>query len=159
MRKLRIGFFSLTGDEGCMTTILELICERFDEWEKKLDLGCWRFLRSREWECADFDVAVVEGAVSTYEEEERLREIRKRCKKLVAVGSCAVSGAPSNFRNFFDAGRLKEIEVVLRRFHYRDKVQPLKDFVKVDDEIPGCPVSEKGFVDVIEKYMMEFGVV
>lgn len=157
-RKLKAGFFSFTGDEGCMIVLLELISDRFAELGEKMEIAYWRILGRGNWRKEEFDVAVIEGAISNDKEAEALREIRKRSKKLIAVGSCAINGSPSNYRNFFDERRLGEIEGILRRFKYREKVQPLKDFVKVDDEVPGCPVLEEPFLKVMEKYSKEFGV-
>ncbi len=151
--KLKAGFFSFTGDEGCMVTVLEAISSHFAEWSGKLDIAFWKVLRSRDWIDEDMDVAIVEGAISSYEEEERLKHLREHCKVLVAVGSCAITGAPSNHRNFFDERRLGEIADFLHRFDYREKVQPLKDFVKVDYEVQGCPVDEAGFVKLMEKLL------
>ncbi len=158
-RKLKAGFFSFTGDEGCMIVLLELISDRFDELSQKMEIAYWHVLSPKKWrDIEEFDVAIIEGAVSTNREVEKLKDIRSRAKKLVAVGTCATTGAPSNYRNFFDERRLGEIDSVIRRFGYREKVQPLKDFVKVDDEVPGCPVMEEPFLQVMQKYFKEFGV-
>ena len=153
--KLKAGFFSFTGDEGCMVTIIEAISSHFDDWSGKLDIAFWKALRSREWVDEDMDIAIVEGAISSYEEEERIKHIRQHCKRLIAVGSCAVNGSPSNHRNSFDERKLGEIADFLRRFDYREKVQPLKDFVKVDHEVNGCPVDEAVFTKLMEKLFAE----
>jgi len=158
-RKLKTGFFSFTGDEGCMIVLLELISERLAQFSEKFEIAHWRVLSPAKWrDVPEFDVAVIEGAITNDHEMEKLKELRRRSKRLVAVGSCAIAGTPSNHRNFFDERRLGEIAPLLRKFKYREKVQPLKDFVKVDDEVQGCPVMEEPFLAVMEKYYEELAV-
>lgn len=148
--KPRIGFFSFTGDEGCLTTFAELLNTKHAEWLPKVNLVHCRFLKSKNV-LKDLDVAFVEGAISTKHEEKELREIRKNCKRLVALGSCATTGSPSNHRNFFDKKTLNEIRPTLVKFEYLDKVYPLSKFVRVDDFVPGCPMDERKFAELFEK--------
>ena len=39
----------------------------------------------------DFDVAVIEGAVTTEESENLVRALRARAAKLIAIGACATT--------------------------------------------------------------------
>ena len=34
----------------------------------------------------------------------------------------------------------------------------VKDVVPIDDEVPGCPMEENVFLNVLDKYLKEFGV-
>jgi coenzyme F420-reducing hydrogenase gamma subunit len=158
MRKLKVGFFSFTGDEGCMIQFLEILNRKFAEWNDLLDIQYCRLLRSKN-RMKGLDVAFVEGAVATYREEKSLKDIRKNSKKIVAIGSCAIDGTPSNLRNFFDEEKLKEIKNILEKFGHRKKVLPLKEFVKVDAEVEGCPMDEEAFIKVLNKYLKEFKAV
>ena len=157
-KKLRIGIFSFTGDEGCVIVLEELLNKYLFDWKDLVEIKAARVLQTK-LVIEDIDVAFVEGAIATEKEEKRVKRIRANCKKLVAIGSCAIHGDPSNHRNFFDPERLKEIELVIERFHHLDKVHPLKDFVKVDAEIPGCPMLEKGFLDTVNNALAEFGII
>ena len=158
MRKLKIGLFSFTSDEGCSMIFLELMNDNFFEWEKFIDFKYFKLLKSKN-ELKNLDVAFVEGAISTFKEEKRLKEIRKKSKRLVAIGSCAVDGSPSNQRNFFSEDTKREIKIVLDRFGHRDKVSALNEIVKVDDNVPSCPMDENKFLEVLNKYLKEFKVV
>jgi len=157
MAKLRVGLFSFTGDEGCMIVILEKISDKFGDWKDKIDIVEWRILRP-ERGLGEMDVAVVEGAIANEKELRRIKEIREKARRVVAVGSCAITGAPSNHRNFFDAERLAEIKNILERFGHLDKVHPIGDFIRVDAQVPGCPVDEEKFAALMESYFKEFGV-
>lgn len=100
MKKLKIGIFAFTADEGCAIQFLEILNRKFEDWKKVLDIQYCRLLKSKN-KVKGLDVAFIEGAVATYREEEALKEIRKNAKRVVAVGSCAIEGSPSNLRNFF----------------------------------------------------------
>ena len=158
MKKLNVGLFSFTSDEGCSMTFLELMNDRFFEWNKLIDFKYFKLMKSKN-SLKDIDIAFVEGAISTYNEEKKLKLIRKNSKKLVAIGSCATDGSPSNQRNFFDRETKSEIKSILDKFGHREKVSPLDEIVKVDDNVPGCPMNEKKFVEILNKYLKEFKVI
>ena len=106
----------------------------------------------------EFDVAFVEGAIANKRDELKLKEIREKSKKLVAIGACAVNGMPASQRNLFDPETKKEIEFLIQRFNLNDKVYALHELVQVDDNVSGCPMVEATFLQVLNKYLKEFGV-
>ena len=77
----------------------------------------------------------------------------------MAIGSCAVDGSPSNQRNFFSEDTKREIKMKLDDFGHRDKVSALNEIVKVDDDVPGCPMDENKFLEILNKYLKEFKVI
>lgn len=156
-KRLRIGWFSFACCEDSTILMTELMNERWQEWKQKIDFAYARILQSKN-ELKNLDVAFVEGAIATKKDEKKLKEIRKNSKYLVAIGSCAVIGMPSAQRNLFDKKTKKEIHLILNRFKHREKVVPLKGIVKVDDDVPGCPMLEDKFLEVLNKYFKEFGV-
>jgi coenzyme F420-reducing hydrogenase gamma subunit len=70
----------------------------------------------------------------------------------------ACTGWPSDSRNKFNAKQLKEIAADLKKFKQIDKVSPAKRFVKVDEEINGCPVHQKVVIAKIDSYLREAGL-
>ncbi|MFC2143676.1 hypothetical protein ACFLQN_04735 [Candidatus Aenigmatarchaeota archaeon] len=157
-KKLKVGIFSFTGDEGCVIVFQEIMNRYFYEWAKYLDFKFCRILQSKNV-IEDIDVSFVEGAVATYKDEDKLKKIRENSKKVVAIGSCAINGAPSNHRNFFDEKTTAEIQFILDRFGHRPKVSSISEIIEVDDKVPGCPIIEEKFLEVLNKYLLEFGVV
>lgn len=99
------------------------------------------------------------GAIASIKDERKLKEIRRNCKKLVAIGSCAINGMPSAQRNNFDDEKKKEIEFLIEKFHQSKKVKKLDEIVKVDAKVPGCPMSETAFLNTLNDYLKEFGVI
>lgn len=101
------------------------------------------------------DIGIIEGGISNDENAEVLRDFRKHCKILVAIGACAITGGVPSMRNtvplkecmeeaylngptIADGGGIPndpEIPVLL------DRVYPVHELVKVDYFLPGCPPS------------------
>lgn len=154
-QKMRVGIFSLTGDEGCVMIFLEMLNYKYSDWLNWIDFVYCRQLKEKN-EIKDLDLAIVEGAVSICEEEITLKYIRGNSKKMIAIGNCAINGMPSNQRNFFDEITMNEIQPVLDRFCHLKKVKAATEIVKFDEVIAGCPVTEEKFVEIIEKYLKEF---
>ncbi len=100
------------------------------------------------------DIGIIEGGVSNSENVEFLREFRKYCKILVAIGSCALTGGVPAMRNtvplkeclqeaYLDGPTIvngvipndPELPILL------DRVYPCHEVVKIDYFLPGCPPS------------------
>jgi len=99
------------------------------------------------------DVAFVEGAISSEDERMRLLEIRANAKVLVALGSGAISGWPSNLRNEFKGMKKVKVLELVKKLEQIEDVVPVKEVVEVDDEIAGCPVSEDDFIKKMECFL------
>jgi coenzyme F420-reducing hydrogenase gamma subunit len=150
--KVKVGVYNFTCCEGCTIVLVESFNKKFEEYNKKIEFVDFRTLKPFK-EVHETDIAFVEGAISTESEVRKIKEIRSKTKKLVALGSGAVSGFPSDQRNNFSLAKKKQIEPILKQFKQIDKVSPLKKFVKVDDEINGCPVSEADLTKKLEGYL------
>ena len=154
---MKIGWFSFSCCEDSTVILTEMLNDHFDDWSKVVEFRHIRVLRKNN-SLNDLDVAFVEGAIASNEDAKTLKEIRKNSKKLVAIGSCAINGTPSAQRNTFDQKKKKEIDFLVKRFSLAKKVRTLSDIVKVDDQVPGCPMTESGFLKVLEKYLKEFKI-
>jgi len=150
--KKRVGFFSFTCCEGCIISFIELLNTKFDEYMKKMQIENFKALKT-EKQIKKLDIAFIEGAISTEDEIKKLKEIRRKTKVLIAFGSGACNGFPSNQRNNFDKKRQKAIQHLVEKFRQLKKVEPIKTYVKVDGEIPGCPIDEKLLEKKIEGYL------
>ena len=156
--KLRIGWFSFSCSEDSTIIFTEMLNEHYQEWKKKIEFVSASILQKKE-EIKDIDVAFIEGAVTSNKQEEKVKKIRKESKKVVAIGSCACVGMPSSQRNLFDEKTKKEINKILIRFQYAEKVKKLSDVITVDEMVPGCPMDENNFLRILNKYLKEFGII
>lgn len=143
---MRVGVFKFSSCDGCQLAF-------FDLEEELLTLSgvlsIEYFLEatsSNRW--GEFDLAFLEGSVSTREEEERIKRIREASKFLIAIGACAVSGGIQSARNFQDFSELYS-SVYSQRYEVNPLSRPISDFVKVDLEIRGCPINKDALREVL----------
>ncbi|MBI3955087.1 hypothetical protein HY338_01480, partial [Candidatus Gottesmanbacteria bacterium] len=136
----------------------ELLNDHFQEWKDKIEFCSVLVLRKKNT-LKDLDVSFVEGAITSKKQEEKLLEIRRESKKLVAIGACACIGMPSAQRNLFNDKTNKEIQNIIIRFNYAKSVRKLSEVVQVDDLVHGCPMDEKIFLGVVDKYLKEFNII
>jgi coenzyme F420-reducing hydrogenase gamma subunit len=140
----RIAVFSLTSCEGCSLAILELEAELL-ELLSVVEIVNFREASSdRAW---DIDIGFVDGAVTTPSDEEELRRLRDACRILVAIGACACLGGVNTLKHRHDR------EEARRYVYGRDwphfptaDARPLSAVVKVDFELPGCPMVKEEFL-------------
>lgn len=156
-KKLKIGWFSFTCCEDSTIMMTELLNEHFFEWKKLLDIRHAKVLKTKNV-LDELDVAFVEGAISSQNQAEKLKKIRSLSKKVIAIGSCAVTGFPAAQRNLFDEKTRSEIQPILERFKYTEKVMRLDEVVTVDDIVPGCPMETDKFLELLEKLFEEFEI-
>lgn len=156
-KKLKVGWFSFTCSEDSTIIFTELLNDHYKQWINVIDFVHFKTIQSKnEWR--EMDVAFVEGAISSKTQEEKVKKIRSLSKKLVAIGACACIGAPSTQRNSFDEATKKEIEFLLARFKYLDKVRKLSEVVTVDHLVQGCPMNEQVFLKLMNELLKEFGI-
>ena len=152
--KLRIGWFTFTCCEDSTIMMTELLNEHFFEWKDKIDFVHMKVLQTKN-KLSEMDVAFVEGAISSDKQAEKLKTIRSKAKKLVAIGACACIGNPSNMRNKFDEATKAEIQFLIDRFKYMESVKTLSEVVKVDHQVQGCPMDTKVFLELINQLLAE----
>ena len=144
--KPKIAVFECTSCEGCE---LQLVNKEETLGPFLQNIEIVRFREASSATGDDYEVALVEGAVTRNDEIERLQRIRQQAKVLVAFGSCACFGGVARLKNSYDLAEANQ-EV------YGDKpkdttfVRALKDFVTVDLAIPGCPVSKDEVERVVQ---------
>jgi coenzyme F420-reducing hydrogenase gamma subunit len=156
-KRLKVGWFSFTCCEDSTMIWIEMMNQRFFEWKKLIDIRHARVLKKNNI-LRGLDVAFVEGAITNEADAKKLQSIRKNSKRLVAIGACAVNGMPAGQRNAFDEPLKEEIAFLLKRFRQADRVRMVKEVVAIDAEVPGCPMEENVFLDVLGRYLKEFGV-
>jgi NAD-reducing hydrogenase small subunit len=110
------------------------------------------------------EVTLVEGAVSSEEDLEKIKHIRARTKFLVSLGDCAVTANVPSMRNPFGTAAIlnraynenvtlnpKIPNRVVPRLLKR--VTPVHAVVKVDVFVPGCPPSAETIGYVVNELL------
>lgn len=156
--KARVATVWLDGCSGCHMSFLD-IDERLIDLAGMIDLVYSPLVDYKEYP-EGVDVAIVEGAVASDEDVERVHRIRARTKVVIALGDCAITGNVPSMRNPFDLP-----EVFERAYHENvsaqpqtptehlpqllTQVRPIHEFVKVDVYVPGCPPPADAIYQVI----------
>ncbi len=154
--KLRVATVSLAGCFGCHMSFLDIDERLFELLEHvEFDRSPLTDLKT----LGPCDLGLIEGGLCNAENVSVLREFRRQCKTLVAVGACAITGGLPAQRNHLDVGDLL-VDVYRHRRGLAagsavpndpelplplNQVHPLHEVVHVDYFLPGCPPSADAF--------------
>jgi NAD-reducing hydrogenase small subunit len=150
MNRMRLATVWLDGCSGCHMSLLDMD-ERLIELAGQLELVYSPLVDVKDFP-EQVDVTLVEGAVGTSEDEEKIRHIRAHTRILVALGDCAVTANVPAMRNPFGpaASLARSYEDNATRNagapqqevpRLNARVRPLHEVVPVDVFVPGCPPS------------------
>ena len=123
-----IGFFCFTCCEGCGFTVLFL--DELNKLLEEFDVKYFNLIKEKNKD-AKFDIAFVEGAITTKKEEGILRKIRAKSKLVVALGACACHGGIPAMRNFIESKELGKYVYNQQMLSDSIEAQPINNFVKV----------------------------
>ena len=104
--KVRLATLWLDGCSGCHMSLLDMD-ERLIALAGRVEVVFSPLVDAKEFP-EGVDLAVVEGAVSSDEDEEKIRIVRARSKVLLALGDCALTGNVSAMRNVFTVADVLE---------------------------------------------------
>ena len=144
----RLGVFKFASCDGCQ---LSLLCCEDEILNVAEQIHIAYFLEaSSRIEEGPFDLALVEGSISTPSDAERIRRIRQQSKTLVTIGACATAGGIQSLRNWGDHDEF--IRCVYAQPEYIESLErnePVSEHVKVDFELRGCPIDQNQLLEVV----------
>lgn len=144
----RILLIGLAGDSGCQIAALGLHETLVEILAANEPIYAPTLLDAKDIP-DNIDVAIVEGGIRNTHEEETIKEIRKKSGVLIALGACAAFGGIPGLANTKKGDEL--MNLIYNNWRGTDQgtipshlislpeQHPIKDFVKVDYFIPGCP--------------------
>ena len=154
MSKPTIAVYKFSSCDGCQLSILNLEDELLD-LAGAVEIAY--FLEARRQTLpGPYDIALVEGSVSTPHEVERIKEIRKDAKTLVTIGACATSGGIQALRN-----RLNLDDLALTVYEHPEYLHalptstPISEHVKVEYELWGCPINKYQLIEVLQALLQK----
>lgn len=101
-----------------------------------------------------YDISLVEGSITTPHDAERIHQVRRASRMLIAIGACATAGGIQALRNYSDVKTL--VRAVYARPDYIEtlsKSTPIADHVFVDFELRGCPINKAQLLEVVSAYL------
>jgi sulfhydrogenase subunit delta len=152
MSKPKVGIFGFTGCGGCQLEILNLE-------DQLLDLiGAIEIVHFTEaiTEFSDtYEIALVEGSITTEHGVERIKKIGDIAKIVVAMGSCAVNGGLNCMKNLYGLEKAKDL-VYGEKKDWIDsiEVKPIDAYINVDYYARGCPPNRFEIVDIVRSLIV-----
>jgi sulfhydrogenase subunit delta len=148
--KPKVGVFGFTGCEGCQLQLANNEHNLKDLFAL-IEVVDFRLISSDK--LGEYDIAFVEGSITTESDAEALKAIRTQAKVLVAMGACACLGGVNKLRERF------ELSDALEGVYGKHKitsgpVRKVADVVPVDLELPGCPISKSEFEWLVRQLVL-----
>ncbi len=160
MGKIRMATTWLDGCSGCHMSLLDMD-EQLIDIAGKIEMVYGPLVDAKEIP-ENIDVVLVEGAVSSDADAEKIHLLRERSNILVSLGDCAVTANVPGMRN-----RFSPKEVLARGYEENatrnaripweeipallDQARPLHEFVEVDVFLPGCPPPANAIVFMLQE--------
>lgn len=146
--KPKLAVFKFASCDGCQ---LSLLCaeDQLLAIADAIEIAYFLEARTAEIE-GPYDVGLVEGSITTPHDAERIQEIRKQCRFLVAIGACATSGGIQALRNWASVD-----DFIGQVYAHPDFIStletstPIAEHVTVDFELRGCPISKDQLVELV----------
>lgn len=150
----RVVVIGLASDFGCQVQMTNMEDHLLDVLGT-IELSYWQLASSGHMP-AEYDVVVVEGAVTTEAHIELLERVRQTASTVVVIGACAMSGGIPGMAS---AGDLTErVDCVYGADGAAiacGRITPMAvhDVIDVDYRVPGCPIQPEEFVSVLQRAM------
>lgn len=150
--KPKLAFFDFTGCEGCQLEVINFETELVELLEH-VDIVNFREAMQEKGE--DYEIAFIDGAISTQSDVERIKKIREQAKVLITIGACSSLGGVNCLKNS------RPMEENLRIVYgdsakYYDTIpaRPVSAVVPVDYELPQCPVNRYEFLKLTKALLL-----
>ncbi len=152
----RVVVLSLASDFGCQVQLSNMTDEILDVLGV-IDLGYWQLASSGHMP-TEYDVAIIEGAVTTDEHLELLRDVRQTAAVVIAMGACANTGGIPGLANLVDLDERYTVVYgsgsALKVAPGKRAPMPLDEFIHVDYHVPGCPIDTSEFLRVLSHVLL-----
>jgi coenzyme F420-reducing hydrogenase gamma subunit len=149
----KLAVFKFSSCDGCQLSLLNLE-EHLLDLVGTVEIAYFLEARRRVLP-PPYDIGLVEGSISTPEEENRIRQVRRDCKYLVAIGACATSGGIQALRNWADIGDyLSAVYASPQYIQSLETATPIASHVFVDFELRGCPVNPDHLLELISAMLV-----
>jgi coenzyme F420-reducing hydrogenase gamma subunit len=152
IKRPRVALFELASCAGCQLQILNCEAELLDI------LGLVEFVYFKEAmseTSEDYDLALIEGAVTRPADVEKLRSIREKAQLVFTLGACAHPGGIPALKNTHD---MKDLERTVYgedgRLFPSYPAQAVSEVIPVDLHVLGCPIDKDEFMQILTSVLL-----
>ena len=150
--KPKVGFFDFTGCEGCQLEVLNF-GEEFLELLGHIDIVNFREASSSRAD--NYEIAFIDGAITTESGVERIKKIREQAKVLIAMGTCACLGGVNCLKNFLPMEEnLRIVYGDAGKYYNTIPARPVDAVVPVEFYLPGCPMNRFEFLELAKALLL-----
>lgn len=146
--KPKLGVFKFASCDGCQLSLLSLE-DQILAVADTIEIAYFLEATSR-IQPGPYDIALVEGSITTAEDIERIRQIRADSRFLITIGACATAGGIQALRNWADCDEF--VQSVYATPNYISTLATstaIADHIHVDFELRGCPINPHQLIEVI----------
>jgi coenzyme F420-reducing hydrogenase gamma subunit len=151
--KPKLAVFKFASCDGCQLQLLDAQ-DRLLELAGRVEIDHFLEASSRVVP-GPYDVGLVEGSITTAEDAERIRDVRRQCRFLVTIGACATAGGIQALRNW---GRIDDFLASVYATPATIAVlatsTAIADHVPVDFELRGCPIDRGQLLDLLTAVLL-----
>jgi sulfhydrogenase subunit delta len=152
-RRPKLAVWKFASCDGCQLTLLD--CE--DELlavAGAVEIASFPEA-SRAQVAGPYDLSLVEGSITTPEDLERVQQVRKVSRHLVAIGACATSGGIQALRNFASVDEFRHLVYAHPEYlSTLERSTPISAHVPVDFELRGCPIDKGQLVELLSAFLI-----
>ena len=148
----RLAVFKFASCDGCQLSLLD--CENELLAVAEAVEIAWFPEASSRLEPGPYDIALVEGSITTPHDAQRILDVRRSARLVVTIGACATAGGIQSLKNWAD--HEDYLRCVYARPEYISTLAtstPIADHIKVDYELRGCPINRHQLLDVIGAFV------
>ncbi|HJX04094.1 MAG TPA: NADH:ubiquinone oxidoreductase [Dehalococcoidia bacterium] len=151
--KPKVAFFDFTSCEGCQLDALNVSPGELLDLLAAVEIVNFREVKTIRED--NYDIALIEGSVTTEGEIERIKKIRERAKILIALGACACIGGVNALKNHLPMDEaMKIVYGDAAKYYNTIPARPVNAVVKVDYYVRGCPPQPAELYKVLRALLM-----
>lgn len=150
--RLKLAVWKFASCDGCQLSLLD--CEdELLQLAEHIDIAYFMEASSAVKE-GPYDLSLVEGSITTPEDEQRIQAVRAQSRVLVTIGACATAGGIQALRNFADVEEFTSVVYATPAYISTLKTStPISAHVPVDFELRGCPINKRQLLEVISAFL------
>jgi coenzyme F420-reducing hydrogenase gamma subunit len=146
--KPRIAVWKFASCDGCQLSLIDLD-EQLLDFAATVEVAYFVEV-SRALKEGPYDISIIDGSMAMDKDQDLLRKIRAQSRFVVAIGACASQGGIQSLRNFASVSDFAKR--IYRQPEWLDALEwstPIRENIKVDFELQGCPVNKNHILEVV----------